>query len=223
MYTSLVLANYSEFGLIVGAIAVANGWLSADWLVIIALALTMTFIAAAPLNARSREMQKGIRGQLTSFETATPLPEDLPFDTGEARIAIIGMGRIGSGAYNPLEQLYGDRLIGIDIDPDTVSRHVEAGRNVILADATDNEFWERTGKGKTSVALLALPEPEQNLCIAKGINSRGSAGHVFAVAQYPEEVAALKAAGVENSWNLYDEAGNGFAEEVIASLGDTID
>ncbi len=43
----------SEFGLIVGAIALANGWLSGDWLVIIALALTMTFIVAAPLNLDS--------------------------------------------------------------------------------------------------------------------------------------------------------------------------
>ncbi|MDH3900161.1 MAG: cation:proton antiporter, partial [Gammaproteobacteria bacterium] len=134
LYASLALANYSEFGLIVGAIAVANGWLSGDWLVIVALALTLTFIVAAPLNARSRELHKGVRAHITPFETATPLPEDLPIDPGEARIAIIGMGRIGTGAYNTLKERYGDLLIGIDIDPGTVSRHATAGRNVILAD-----------------------------------------------------------------------------------------
>ena len=223
LYASLALANYSEFGLIVGAIAVANGWLSGDWLVIIALALTMTFIVAAPLNARSRELHKGIRARIVPFETATHLPEDLPFDTGEARIAIIGMGRVGTGAYDTLKERYGDRLIGVDIDPDTVSRHADAGHSVILADATDEEFWARIGKGKISVALLTLPESEQNLGIARRINSYPNVNHVFAVAQYPEEVAALKTAGVETSWNLYAEAGNGFAEEVIASLGNTID
>ncbi|NOR41586.1 MAG: potassium transporter Kef, partial [Gammaproteobacteria bacterium] len=189
LYASLVLANYSEFGLIVGAIAVANGYLSGDWLVIIALALTLTFIMAAPLNARSREIKKGIRGHMTPFETATLLPEDVPFDTGEARIAIIGMGRIGTGAYETLQQRYGDRLIGIDIDPDTVSRHADAGHNVILADVTDDEFWARTGKGKISVALLTLPEHEQNLCVARRINSRPNVEHVFAVVKHPEEVA----------------------------------
>ena len=223
LYASLALANYSEFGLIVGAIAVANGWLSGDWLVIVALALTLTFIVAAPLNARSRELHKGVRAHITPFETATPLPEDLPIDPGEARIAIIGMGRIGTGAYNTLKERYGDLLIGIDIDPGTVSRHATAGRNVILADATDDEFWARTGKGKVSVALLALPEHEQNLGIARRVNSRPNVRHIFAVAQYPEEVAALRVAGVETIWNLYAEAGNGFAEEVIASLGNTID
>ena len=43
-----------------GAIALANGWLSGDWLVIIALALTMTFIAAAPPNARARSILAGV-------------------------------------------------------------------------------------------------------------------------------------------------------------------
>lgn len=74
VFASLNLANYSEFGLIVGAIALANGWLSGDWLVIIALALTMTFIAAAPLNARARDVLAAVQAQVSSFETATPLP-----------------------------------------------------------------------------------------------------------------------------------------------------
>ena len=223
LFASLALANYSEFGLIVGAIAVANGWLSSDWLVIIALALTLTFIAAAPLNARSRELRKKLKAHISPFETAIPLPEDAPIDPGEARIAIIGMGRVGTSAYDTLKEQYGDWLIGIDIDPDTVSRHAAAGRNIIHADATEDEFWARTGKGKVSVAMLALPELEQNLGVTRGIRSRHSVGHIFAVVQYPEDAATLKAAGVENTWSFYAEAGIGYAEEVIAYLGDTFD
>jgi len=223
LFASLALANYSEFGLIVGAIAVANGWLSGDWLVIIALALTLTIIAAAPLNALSRELHNKVKVHITPFETAIPLPEDAPIDTGEALIAIIGMGRVGTSAYDTLKDQYGDWLVGIDVDPDTVSRHAAAGRNVIHADATDDEFWVRTGKGKISVALLALPESEQIHGVAKEIRSRHAVVRIFAVAQYLEEVATLKAIGVETTWDLYAEAGKGFAEEVIDHLGDTIE
>ena len=223
LFASLALANYSEFGLIVGAIAVANGWLSGDWLVIIALALTLTFIAAAPLNARSQALHKKFRTRITPFETATPLPEDAPIDPGEARIAIIGMGALGTGAYDSLKERYGDSLIGLDIDADTVSRHVAAGRNVIQADATDDEFWERTGRGKVSVVLLALTVREQTLGVARHIRNRRTDGHIFAVVRYPEDAAILKAAGVDSTWNLYSEAGNGFAEEVVAFFGDNID
>jgi len=223
LFASLALANYSEFGLIVGAIAVANGWLSGDWLVIIALALTLTFIVAAPLNTRSRDLYKKLQAHISPFETTIPLPEDAPIDPGEARIAIIGMGRVGTGAYDTLNKQYGDWLIGIDIDPDAVSRHVAAGRNVIHADATDDEFWARTGKGKVSVAMLALPELEQNLGVTRRIRSRNTVGHIFAVVQYPEDAATLKAAGVDTTWSFYAEAGIGYAEEVIAYFGDTFD
>ena len=54
--TSLSLANYSEFGLIVGTIAVANGWLTSDWLVVIAIALSMSFVMAAPINSAAQSI-----------------------------------------------------------------------------------------------------------------------------------------------------------------------
>lgn len=167
VFASLNLANYSEFGLIVGAIALANGWLSGDWLVIIALALTMTFIAAAPLNARSRDIFTAMEAPLSRFETPTPLPEDAPIDPGDARIGIIGMARVGTGAYDTLKAKYGDVVLGIDADPDVVARHKSAGRNVILADATDDDFWSRAQAGKVRVALLAMSEYEQNLGVAR--------------------------------------------------------
>jgi hypothetical protein len=223
LYASINLANYSEFGLIVGAIAVANGWLSGDWLVIIALALTLTFIVAAPLNAHARKIRQAIGAHLSRFETATPLPEDAPIDAGEARIAIVGMGRIGTGAYDSLKAQYGSLLLGIDTDADTVARHQAAGRNVIRADATDQEFWARTGKGKIQVALLALPEFEQNLGVARGVRERHNLGHMSAVVKHPEEVEKLQAAGVEATWNLYSQAGSGFADEVVAYFGDTLE
>ena len=73
------------------------------------------------------------------------------------------------------------------------------------------------------MVLLALTRHKQNLGIARKIRSRRSDGHIFAVVQYPEDAAALKAAGVDSTWNLYAEAGNGFADEVIAYFGETLD
>ena len=39
-----------------------------------------------------------------------------------------------------------------------------------------------------------------------------------AVAKYPDEVVALQEAGVDSAFNLYAEAGAGFAEDVAAVL-----
>ena len=218
-FSSLTLANYSEFGLIVGAIAVGSGWLSSDWLVIIALALTFTFIAASPLNAWSRNIYNSVDNYIVRFETTTPLPEDEPIEIGDAQIAIIGMGRVGTGAYDTLFQNYGDRVVGIDIDPDLVREHKINGRNIIHADSTTDEFWIRCEGGKILVVLLALPEIEENLRVTQSIRTSTSINHITALVKFPEESEKLKDPGVDVTWNLYAEAGSGYAEEVIATLG----
>ena len=41
---ALSLMNFSEFGLIVGDVAVEKGWLSAEWLVVIAMAVAFSFV-----------------------------------------------------------------------------------------------------------------------------------------------------------------------------------
>ncbi|MDJ0892825.1 MAG: cation:proton antiporter [Gammaproteobacteria bacterium] len=227
VFASLNLANYSEFGLIVGAIALSNGWLSGDWLVIIALALTMTFIVASPLNARARDLLAAVQTRVSRFENPTPLPEDEPIDAGDARIAIIGMAHLGTGAYRTLKAKYGDVLIGIDPDSEVVARHQSEGRNVILADATDDEFWSKVRAGKVSVVLLAMPELEENRAVAERIRALDEAGgtttRTFAVTDRPEHVETLKAAGLEAVWDLDMEAGTGYAEGVISLLGDKLE
>jgi len=213
--SSLTLANYSEFGLIVGAIAVSNGWLTEDWLVIIALALTMTIIAAAPINMRAASLFQSIDQFARKFETKTLLPEDAPIDPGDARVAVVGMGRLGTGVYDTLKRQYGDVLLGIDIDPDKVANHEAAGRNVILADVTNDELWDRAKAGRIEIAVLALHENTEKLCVISKIRRRNDQVEIFAVAHHSKEVDALKEAGAHAVWNLFSEAGVGLAEKVI--------
>ena len=213
--SSLTLANYSEFGLIVGAIAVSNGWLTEDWLITIALALTMTIIAAAPINMRAASLFQSIDQFARKFETKTLLPEDAPIDPGDARVAVVGMGRLGTGVYDALKREYGDALLGIDIDTDKVAKHKAAGRSMILADVTDDELWDRAKAGRIEIAVIALHEHAEKLCAISKIRRRSEQVKIFAVADNSEEVDALKEAGAHAVWGLFSEAGAVFAEKVI--------
>ena len=214
--SSLTLANYSEFGLIVGAIAVSNAWLTEDWLVTIALALTMTIIIAAPINMRAIRLYDRLRPTARKFETKSVLPEDEPVDIGDAKIAVIGMGQLGTGVYDQLAPDYGNLLIGIDSDPDIIATHKAAGRNVVRADATDDEMWERTTDTPIEVGILALKRHQENLGIVNRVRKRNRNAKMFAVASHEDEVAELIDAGAEAAWNMYSEAGIGLASEVIS-------
>lgn len=221
---SFSLANYSEFGLIVGAIGVTNGWIGGEWLVIIAIALSTTFVLASPLNAAAHNIYNRLADRLKPYETKTRHPDDQPIDTGDAAIAIFGMGRVGTGAYDFLRERYGEVVIGCDSDPLTVKNHQEAGRNVIHGDPTDIDFWERTApdseedKDKIRLALLAMPKYAANLEAAKLITQLGFKGLIAASARFDDEVNTLKEAGVHAVYNFFNEAGAGLAEHVYERI-----
>ncbi len=212
---TLTLTNYSEFGLIVGAVAVSKGWLSEDWLVTIAVALTLTIIAAAPINSVADSLYERWRGALRKFETDELLPEDEPPDFGEARIVVIGMGSLGTAVYDQLVD-HGHQPVGLDNVPEIVALHQAAGRTVVHADATDNELWESTTSTALETGVVTFKKQQENLCIVSRVRERNAAIEMFAVAGYEDEVEALKAAGAKAAWDLYSEAGIGLGSEVLA-------
>ncbi|MGB1027301.1 MAG: cation:proton antiporter, partial [Rhodospirillaceae bacterium] len=75
-FGGLVLGNYSEFGLIVGAIAIQAGWLQGEWLTVIALALTASFILSSPVNVYANEVYERISTWVRPFERKARLPGD---------------------------------------------------------------------------------------------------------------------------------------------------
>ena len=89
---SFSLANYSEFGLIVGAFAVSSGWLSGDWLVVVAIALSISFVIAAPINNASHILYERWQNRLKRFETSTRHPDDQPIDPGNVWLSSSAWG-----------------------------------------------------------------------------------------------------------------------------------
>ncbi|MBK1703397.1 cation:proton antiporter family protein [Halochromatium glycolicum] len=214
----LTLANYSEFGLIVTAIGVENGWLDPRWLAIVALALAFSFIAAAPASSRSHSWYERISEWLRARERKRRLAEEAEIDPGDANAMVVGMGRIGSGAYDELAHERGLRPVGVDADPDTIARHQTQGRYVVQGSATDADFWHRLhlDDGHMRLVLLAMPQVSENLFAAEHLIKEGFTGTIGAIAKYPEDEQALRAAGVQLVFNLYAEAGAGFAQHVCA-------
>jgi predicted Kef-type K+ transport protein len=215
LLTSLSLVNYSEFGLIVCALAVANGWISHEWLIVIAIALSISFIVAAPLNSRSNQLYARFRKRLLSFQSTSRIVDEEPIDPGDASIYIFGMGRVGTSAYDNLRKRFGDVVVGIDIDAGTIDNHKSEGRRVILGSATDIDFWDRINMdlSKVKLAMVAMPNHGENLFAINYLKSLNFQGKLAAIAKYPDEVASLKRAGADSAFNIYTEAGTGFAND----------
>lgn len=216
LLTSFNLTNYSEFGLIVVAIAVTNGWIESGWLIALSIALSLSFVLATGLNKASHWIYVRYRTTLRKWQSAERLTDDRLLDVGGAAIAIIGMGGVGTGTYDTMYQRNGDAVVGVDIDPVTVRNQRSTGRNVLLGDPSDADFWDRVQASHTlELVMLALPKFSISLEVLERLAEAGYGGRVAATAKFPDEVEALKRAGATTVFNIYTEAGAGFAAHVL--------
>lgn len=220
-FTSLSLANYSEFGLIVASVATASGWLSNDWLGIIALSLSISFIISSPLNSYSHSIFNRIRSFLTRFEVKSRLLYDRTIDIGDAEILVFGMGLLGISVYDRMSKKYGQSVLGLDYDSDKVKYLNESGRNVIKDDATDIEFWERVyhmqdRKEQVKLIALCMDDHKSNLFAMKKLKSINYTGRIVSTARHDDDMEELKKLGIDSVYNLYTEAGIGLADHVCA-------
>ncbi|NLS11595.1 cation:proton antiporter [Vibrio sp. SM6] len=219
LLASLTLFNYSEFGLIVGGLAFSLGWMSADMMVALALALSLSFVIAAPLNRLGHKIYQHSGKWLQEHAAEKLNQRDRLINPGQAQVLILGMGRIGSGAYDELKARYGSICLGIEVKEDAAAEHREEGRNVIAADATDPDFWERIlDTAQVKLVLLAMPHHQGNQTALNQLKARGFKGQVAAIAAYQDQFDGLFASGVDAAFNIYSEAGSGFARHVCEQL-----
>ena len=220
LLAALSLTNFSEFGLIVMAIGADLGWIAPEWLTIGAIALSLSFLLSAPLNAKSHEIYERFSPRLCPLESGRRLPAEAQIDPGDTDVLILGMGRVGSGAYDAMTLQRGRRPVGVDADPDAVRRHQEAGRRVIQGSATDADFWHRLDykRGSLRLVLLAMPKLSENVFAARHLKSEGFCGVIGAIAKFRDDEPALQSAGVDMVFNLYAEAGAGFAQHVCTGF-----
>jgi len=218
LFVSLNLATYSEFALIVAAMSVVNGWLAVDWLIIMAISVSVSFALAAPFSIRAESIYKRYRKFWKVFQQPAHHQRDQLIQTGEARVLVIGMGRVGCGAYDRLISYFDQKIIGIEHNVQRVKQQREAGRQVVAGDATDTDFWSKLRTGTTlELIVLAMPNHRSNIYAAQQIASNGIVTKVVAIAKFPNEVEELKALGIP-SFNIYSEAGESLARHALESI-----
>lgn len=213
------LANYSEFGLIVGAAGLSAGWIAPEWMVVFALTLSLSFILAAPLNISAHKIFARWQNWLANFERTERLPEDEPIKTGNVQVVIIGMGRTGNEVYKLMQNNYGYNTLGIDHNLELVRKYKKSETNVIHGDADDNEFLQRIIPSHTvQLLILATSKHTVHMEVIKKVKEYNPEFKIAALSRYNDEMDELKDAGADFVFDIYAEAGIGYAQNVYESL-----
>jgi predicted Kef-type K+ transport protein len=223
VFTSLTLANYSEFGLIVAVFAASTGLIPQDWIVVLALSLAITFLVSSVLNNYTHKIYFGIKHWIHIFERKNRLSYDLAMDIGNAEILIIGMGKLGQSTYKRLYEKYGQVVLGIDYKADLIKKLKAEGKNVSHEDATDGEFWDLIAqnperKDQVKMVLLCMDSHKSNTFALQKLQKIDFKGQIAAIVRYEDEKTELLSKGADFVYNYYSEAGFGFADHVCNNI-----
>ena len=205
---SAALSNHSEFGLIVISVAAGLGWIAPVWSSTLSIALAISFLLAAPMSKASHGFYRKHRDQLLGHRSVQLL--HTYERTDNINTVILGMGRVGTGAYEALAPRLGEALLGVEASMEKATHHQQEQRRVICADASDPDFWVRINLKEVKVVMLALTNHPENILVAELIRSMGYSGDIASVVRHEEHSAQLHSLGI-SAFNLYAQAGAGFA------------
>lgn len=220
LFASLSLGNFSEFGLIVGALAASKGWLGKEWVIAFAMALVFSLVVSSPLNAQGYRIYGRFRRWLYRFERPDRLPDEQPLEVNDARVLVFGLGRIGTAALDELREEWGDGVVGFDIDERRVAEHRAAGRRVYRASATDADAWQRLHVEEEAVELvvLAMSSYIDNYNAILQLKESGCHGLIAVTARFEDEEAPFRKAGADIVMHVMAEAGQGLARDAMRQL-----
>jgi len=217
---TLSLTTFSEFGLIVAVLANDRGWLGDDWLVTLSVAVAISFVLAALLNTTSESVYRLVERVLPRQDPAKLHSDDRPILLGDAQAVVMGMGRVGEGAYRRLADYYGLRVLGVEHDPDKAAALREKGLRVVDGDADDSDFWNKLVLSpRVSLVLLAMPHHAGNANALRELRNREFAGRITALVQHRDQIEPMRNAGADAVFHLYETAGPALADQAAAMCG----
>lgn len=159
----LTVAQISEFSLIFMAMGVAIGHVAPDALGLVTLTGLVTIAASTYMITYSHLIYERLAPFLSPFERRHPSHDDALKDAPHRYDAIVfGLGRYGLEIAQALGE-GGQRVLGVDFNPDAMRTAKQQGLDVMFGDATDPELIAHLPLSDVAFAISAVPEHDTGL------------------------------------------------------------
>jgi glutathione-regulated potassium-efflux system ancillary protein KefC len=214
--TSLSLSNFSEFALITGVTSYNAGWIIADWIIIFALLMAVSFIISSPTNTYAHRLFDTFRPWLMQLNSQKSNIDVEPTTIGNTEYLLVGFGSIGKPAYAYLKGTLQANVIAVDYNHDIVAENRNKGINIIWGDTTNSVFWENIDFSNLKVVLLAMSEVQSNLnTLNEILKIKNRTFSIAAFSNFDDEAKMLTDKKVDYVYNYKLYRGEDFAEQVF--------
>jgi Kef-type K+ transport system membrane component KefB len=222
----LTVAQISEFSLIFIAMGVSIGHIHEDSLGLTTLVGLITIALSVYMITYSQALYRLFDPYLGIFERGHPsreesVSEQLPKDSRNYDVIVVGFGRFGSAIVNKLLQ-YNKRVLAIDFNPDVIRRKHPSGLKVLYGDACDQDFFSHLALDQVKWVISAMPQHDMGLThedprivLIQSLRSQGYNGHIAVTSHHDSEDELLRHKGADLIFKPFADA----ASEAVDRLG----
>lgn len=188
--TGILLAQISEFSLILILLGANLGFLQAEVLSLSILVALITIAFSSYLVYYSFPIYNKIGNYLNIFDGGMK-EQGNASKSKNYEIVLMGYGHLGFNLLKAFNRSKKEYLI-IDYNPDVINRLLKKGVNCIYGDVNDSEFLKELKLRKAKIIISTIADLETNIKIIRNIKSR-------------KVIYIPTASNIEDSIRLYDE------------------
>jgi len=219
--SSIGLANFSEFGLITGLVGVQMGILSNEWLLMIAVLMSFSFLLASPLNNNAHHIFNNIKTILLKLNKNKICVDEEPVSLGDANYLIVGMGRTGLPAYKYIDTQYRGKVIGIDYDHELIYKLQDQKINALWGDSTDSIFWDNVDLTEIETILFTMNDHASNInSIKECLKFPDRQFKVGVICHFSDERKHFEDLNVDYIFDYQTHLGTDFAHGFLTEMND---
>ncbi len=179
--SGVLIAQISEFSLILAALGLKLGHIAQDTVGLITLVGLITIGLSTYMILYSEVLFEWLSPYLDIFQRKNPIREREVGDGHgiccKADIILFGLGRYGTSVGGLLAD-GGQSVLGIDFDPEAVKRWNERGWHALFGDAEDLEFPAALPLADARWVISTIPDRSINRCLIHSIRDHGFNGSI---------------------------------------------
>jgi Kef-type K+ transport system membrane component KefB/Trk K+ transport system NAD-binding subunit len=204
----LMVAQISEFSLIVAALGLSIGHIGNEAVGLITLVGVVTIFISTYMILYSSQLYRLLSRPLKLFERRNPYREtaiDSPNESVSVDVILVGLGNYGSGLVEYL--LRRDKtVVGVDFDPGALDKWRNRGVAVLYADMADPEIHEHLPLNRARWVISTVRSREMNLTLAANLKKSGYAGKLALTATNDQEATEFENAGAHLVFRPFTDA-----------------
>jgi CPA2 family monovalent cation:H+ antiporter-2 len=212
--TAFLLGPGGEFAFVIMGAGVAAGALSRSTSEQVTLVVSLTMLLIPPMSALGDWLTSKVaaRTVLPPEAVAEPSPSE------GLRVIVVGHGRVGTLVGSMLEE-HSIPYIGIETDPEVVSRARRQGKPLYYGDATRPEFLRKCGIDRALAIVVTMDAPAKVDQVVRAARAERSDIKIVARARDEDHAIKLYRIGVTEAVPETTEASLQLGEAVLVEVG----